>query len=55
MPLRCMESRAALLPKEIEPVIQCVLDWVGPRAGLEAVENRQIFALPEIEPEPYTP
>jgi hypothetical protein len=27
-------------------------DWVGPRAGLDAVENRKILSLPGIEPGP---
>jgi hypothetical protein len=26
--------------------------WVGPRAGLDDVEKRKYFTLPELEPRP---
>jgi hypothetical protein len=35
---------------EIAPVSHWTGDWVGPRASLDAVEKRNIFPLPGIEP-----
>jgi hypothetical protein len=41
-----------LYPGEIPPSSQWIGGWVGPRAGLNAVEKRKILPLPEIETQP---
>jgi hypothetical protein len=38
------------IPGERAPAIHKICGWVDPRAGLEAVDERKNFALPEIEP-----
>jgi hypothetical protein len=44
-----------LYPKEKSPGTHSIGGWVGLRAGLEAVEKRKTFTLPEIEPRPSSP
>jgi hypothetical protein len=38
--------------EEISPGTPWTGDWVGPRAGLDAVEGRKIFTLPGLELRP---
>jgi hypothetical protein len=38
------------IPGERVPAIHRIGGWVGPRAGLETVDERKTFALPGIEP-----
>jgi hypothetical protein len=42
----------SFIPRENIPGTYWIGDWVGPRAGLDAVEKRKILPLPGIEPSP---
>jgi hypothetical protein len=37
---------------ERAPGTHCIGDWVGPRAGLDTVENRKFLALPGLQLRP---
>jgi hypothetical protein len=41
-------------PREIAPGTHRIGGWVGPRAGLDAMEKRKIFHLPGTEPCPFS-
>jgi hypothetical protein len=41
-----------LYPRGKIPGTNSIRGWVGPRDGLEAVERKKTFTLPEIEPRP---
>jgi hypothetical protein len=43
-------SFTPLPPREITPGICGTGGWVGPRAGLDSVENSKALPLPGIEP-----
>jgi hypothetical protein len=47
----------AILPQKKELLItHWIGGWVGPKAGLDAVEKKKIsFPLPRIEPRPFSP
>jgi hypothetical protein len=42
-------------PGERSASIHWIAGWVGPKAGLDIVEKRQIFPLPGFEPRPSSP
>jgi hypothetical protein len=46
---------AALAPWEIAHGTHWIGRWVGPRAGLDVVEKRNILLLPGFEPRPSSP
>jgi hypothetical protein len=45
-----LHAPAALFPREIAYGIHSIGGWVGPRVGLDAVENRKIFPWRESNP-----
>jgi hypothetical protein len=50
-----LQATAALLPRKRAPNTHWRGGWVGPRAGLDAVDKRKNLALPGIESEPSSP
>jgi hypothetical protein len=40
---------SASRPGKRAPVIHCIGDWLGPRAGLDDVEKGKFFTLPGLE------
>jgi hypothetical protein len=42
-------------PGDRVPCSRLIGGWVGPRASLDAMEWRQIFPLPGLEPRPCSP
>jgi hypothetical protein len=50
-----LHASAAYIPGEIAPGTHSIGGWVGPRAGLDAVEKRKILPLEGVEPRPSTP
>jgi hypothetical protein len=45
-----LHTPSILPPMEKGPSTHRIGGWVGPRVGLDAVEERKNLALPEIEP-----
>jgi hypothetical protein len=45
----------SLTPGEITPGTNWIGDWVGPTAGLDAVEKRKPLPLPGLKPQPSSP
>jgi hypothetical protein len=43
------ERPGRFTPWERAPGTHCIGGWVGPRAGLDAVENRKFLTLPGLE------
>jgi hypothetical protein len=43
---------SASRPARLTPGTHCIGRWVGPKAGLNAMEKREILPFPEIERRP---
>jgi hypothetical protein len=48
-----LHAPAALPPWERTPGIHSIGGWVGPRAGLDEVEKRNVLTLPRLELRPF--
>jgi hypothetical protein len=48
---RCVQlhASAVLLPEKSPPGTHWIGGWVGPKAGVDAMEKRKNLSLPEIE------